>query len=241
MKKLVMISGCGHTGTTLLARMMGVHSEIYNPPFETNIFLAYNSLKWKYLIESLYKEARRKKKDYKVLLEKTPRHIWHIDFIRRKLPETKFILMTRNGKDVIASLYERYKDIQASIRRYKDDSLLTIRQIDDKKVFLLRYEDLIENPKKCLKEIMNFVELKFESDMLNFHQTKVSWFKLDEIKKKSRKDGVSHNNFRNWQVNQPLFKSPKTWKERIPKKNWIDLENFFEEEGNKIMNTLGYP
>ena len=241
MKKLVMISGCGHTGTTLLARMMGVHSEIYNPPFETNIFLAYNSLKWKYLIESLYKEARRKKKDYKVLLEKTPRHIWHIDFIRRKLPETKFILMTRNGKDVIASLYERYKDIQASIRRYKDDSLLTIRQIDDKKVFLLRYEDLIENPKKCLMEIMNFVELKFESDMLNFHQTKVSWFKLDEIKKKSRKDGVSHNNFRNWQVNQPLFKSPKTWKERIPKKNWIDLENFFEEEGNKIMNTLGYP
>ena len=62
MKKLVMISGCGHTGTTLLARMMGVHSKMYNPPFETNIFLAYNSLKWKYLIESLYKEAKREKK-----------------------------------------------------------------------------------------------------------------------------------------------------------------------------------
>lgn len=241
MKKLVMISGCGHTGTTLLARMMGVHSKIYNPPFETNIFLAYNSLKWKYLIESLYKEAKREKKDYKVLLEKTPRHIWHIDFVRRKLPETKFILMTRNGRDVIASLYERYNDIEASIRRYKDDSLLTIRQIDDNKVFLLRYEDLIENPEKCLKEIMTFVGLKFESSMLNFHQTKVSWFKLDEIKKNSREDGVSHNNFRNWQVNQPIFKSSKTWKERIPKKKWIDLENFFEEEGNKIMNTLGYP
>ena len=84
-----MITGCGHTGTTLLARMMGVHSQIYNPPFETNIFLAYNSLKWQYLIESLYREAEREKRKFKVLLEKTPRHIWHVDFVRRKLPKTK--------------------------------------------------------------------------------------------------------------------------------------------------------
>ena len=235
-----MITGCGHTGTTLLARMMGVHSQIYNPPFETNIFLAYNSLKWQNLIESLYREAEREKRKFKVLLEKTPRHIWHVDFVRRKLPKTKFIIMTRNGKDVIASLYERYKDIDASIRRYKDDSLLTIRQIDDKKVFLLKYEDLIENPKKNLEKVMAFIGLEFENEMLNFHQKKVSWFKLSEIKKNSRKDGVSHDNFRNWQVNQPLFRSSKTWKDRILKKNWIHLENFFEDEGNKIMKTLGY-
>ena len=140
MIKLALITGCGHTGTTLLARMMGVHSMIYNPPYETNIFLAYNVLQWDDLLELHFSKAKETKEECRILLEKTPRHIWHVDYINSVVPTAKVILMTRNGRDVVASLYERTGDIDSAILRYKDDSYLTRNKKQkpaNQRVFLL--------------------------------------------------------------------------------------------------------
>ncbi len=240
MIKLAMITGCGHTGTTLLARMMGVHSKIYNPPYETNIFLAYNVLKWDVLLESQYIDAKKNKKKCRIFLEKTPRHIWHVDYIRRAVPGVKFILMTRNGRDVVASLYERTGDIKGAILRYKDDSLLTIRQLDNDDSLLLKYEDLILNPYIELSNVMSFIGLEFEESMLNFHESAVNWFDLSNSEKGTGEEGIEHDKLRNWQVNQPIFTKSKQWNERVPKKYWPEVDKFFSENGNEIMNKLGY-
>ncbi|MDC1447719.1 sulfotransferase [Candidatus Thioglobus sp.] len=241
MLEFVMITGCGHTGTTLLARIMGVHSKIYNPPYETNLFLAYNVLKWNSLLEEHYSDAKKSKEDCMVFLEKTPRHIWHIDYARKAILNAKFILMTRNGRDVIASLYERSGDIQASILRYKDDSLLTIRQLDEQSVLLVRYEDLIINTNSELTKIMSFINLKFEESILNFHESKVNWFNLkDTTKGNGKGDGVEHDKLRNWQVNQPIFATSKLWNERIPREHWGEVDQFFKDCGDEIMQKFGY-
>lgn len=236
-----MITGCGHTGTTLLARMLGVHSKIYNPPYETNLFLAYNALQWESLLESHYLDAKKAKEDCNVFLEKTPRHIWHIDYVRKAVLNAKFILMTRNGRDVVASLYERTGDIHASILRYKDDSLLTIRQLDEQSVLLVRYEDLITDCSYELTRVMHFIGLEFEESMLNFYETPVNWFNQKNIEKGGPKDeDDNHNKLRNWQVNQPIFHHSKQWNERIPKKYWVEVDRFFEDCGDTIMQKLGY-
>ncbi len=236
-----MITGCGHTGTTLLARMLGVHSKIYNPPYETNLFLAYNALQWESLLESHYLDAKKAKEDCSVFLEKTPRHIWHIDYVRKAVLNAKFILMTRNGRDVVASLYERTGDIHASILRYKDDSLLTIRQLDEQSVLLVRYEDLITDCSYELTRVMHFIGLEFEESMLNFYETPVNWFNQKNIEKGGPKDeDDNHNKLRNWQVNQPIFHHSKQWNERIPKKYWVEVDRFFEDCGDTIMQKLGY-
>jgi len=236
-----MITGCGHTGTTLLARIMGAHSKIYNPPYETNLFLAYNVLKWNSLLEEHYLDAKKSKEDCMVFLEKTPRHIWHIDYARKAILNAKFILMTRKGRDVIASLYERSGDIQASILRYKDDSLLTIRQLDEQSVLLVRYEDLINNTNSELTKIMSFINLKFEESILNFHENTVHWFNLKDTKKGNGKgDGIEHDKLRNWQVNQPIFSTTKSWNERIPREHWNEVDQFFKDHGDEIMQKFGY-
>ncbi len=235
-----MITGCGHTGTTLLARMLGVHSEIYNPPYETNIFLAYNALKWEALLKSHFLDAKNAKEDCSIFLEKTPRHIWHIDYVNRVVLNAKFLLMTRNGRDVIASLYERTGDIYESILRYKDDSLLTIRQLDNQSSLLVKYEDLITNPYFELNRIVEFIDLKFEESMLNFHESTVNWFNLDSTEKGTGAEGVEHDKLRNWQVNQPIFSHSKLWNERIPKEHWAEVDQFFEDCGDAIMQKLGY-
>jgi hypothetical protein len=241
MIKLAVITGCGHTGTTLLARMMGVHSSIYNPPYETNIFLAYNALQWNKVLESHFSKAKKAKVNCEILLEKTPRHIWHVDFINRAVPNAKIILMTRNGRDVIASLYERTGDIDSSILRYKDDSYLTLRQLNNSLCTLIRYEDLIENLELELTRILDFIGLRYEESILNFHKTPVNWFHQKKIVKgEPMDDGDEHNKLRNWQVNQPIFIQSKKWSDRIPPEHWEKVDNFFENSGNEIMEKLGY-
>jgi hypothetical protein len=240
MMKFLMITGCGHTGTTLLARILGVHSEIYNPPYETNMFLAYNTLKSEELLKSHFLDAKNAKKGCSVFLEKTPRHIWHVDCVKRVVPDARFLLMTRNGRDVIASLYERTENIYESISRYKDDSLLTIRQLDAQSSLLIKYEDLIINPHLELNKIVKFIDLKFESSMLNFHKDTVNWFNLDDTEKGTGIEGIEHDKLRNWQVNQPIFTNSKPWNERIPSEHWAKVDKFFEDCGNKIMSRLGY-
>ena len=106
---LILICGCGHTGTSILARIIGEHPSIYFVTIESGMFLANRHYKESDYIKKYEEEA--KKNGNSLILEKTPRHIWHVDYIRRKYPGTKFILTTRDGRDTVASLYERTKDI----------------------------------------------------------------------------------------------------------------------------------
>lgn len=238
--KLALLTGCGHTGTTILARMLGAHSKVFNPPFETNIFLAYNVLKWRVLLDAEVLKAKKEKPGCELLLEKTPRHVWHVDYVRRVLPETRFVLMTRNGRDVIASLYARTQDLQGSIRRYKDDSLLTIRQLDGPNTMLVRYEDFIDTPEKELAGILAFLGLKWEPEVLSYHEKPVAWFGVQGFEKGSGSEGAEHDKLRNWQVNQPLFRPSSSWTEKIPESLWGEVDEFFASTGDCIMKELGY-
>ena len=235
------ITGCGHTGTTLLARIIGSHSQIFLPLRETNIFLAYNALIHNSLLENEILNAKKEKPNAVYFIEKTPRHIWHVDYIRRVVKDSKFIFVTRDGYDVIASLYKRNHNISESISRYKDDSLLTIRQLDQNDSILVKYEDVLSNTGKELTNICDFLGLKYEKEILNYHQTLVSWNNFDPIKKgDGLEEGDGHNYLRSWQANQPIYRHSVPWKEIIPKEHWDEVLDFFDKCGNKIMINLGY-
>jgi protein O-GlcNAc transferase len=240
MINLAFITGCGHTGSTLLARIIGEHSQIFLPLRETNIFLAYNALIHNALLEKEILNAKSIKPHSIYFIEKTPRHIWHVDYIRRVTKDSKFIFSTRDGFDVIASLYKRNHNISESIRRYKDDSLLTIRQLDQTDSILIKYEDIIFNTNEEVTKICKFLNLKFEKDMLNYHQTQVSW---NEVESNYQADGageISHDKLRSWQANQPIYQNTLGWKEIIPNKYWDEVIDFFDKSGNEIMKSLGY-
>jgi hypothetical protein len=238
--KTAFITGCGHTGTTLLARIIGNHSQVYLPLRETNIFLAYNALIHNSLLEAEILTAINDNPNALYYIEKTPRHIWHVDYIRRATSDSKFILCTRNGYDVIASIFKRTMDIKESIRRYKDDSLLTIRQLDQSDVILVKYENIILCRGEEIKKICKFLGLKYEKEMLNYHKKEVSWNNVNEMKKGNGLEGDEHNSLRNWQANQPIFQNFKTWNEIIPEHHWEEVSIFFESYGNEIMLELGY-
>jgi hypothetical protein len=235
---LLLICGCGHTGSSILARIIGDHSDIYFVNRETGMFLANRHyLEDEYLSEFSESAMRENRK---IILEKTPRHIWHVDYIRRKYPGTKFILTTREGRDTVASLYERTKDIGFSLTRYQDDSILTLRQVFLGDTYLQHYEKLIEDPQHAIKNICEWVGLNFEQRMLNFHLKPIEWNLNNPY---SSGQPNNHDQLRNKQVNSPLQKNTISWQERVPKKYHAQIEDFFSKDGIgfKIMKDLGYP
>ena len=174
-----------------------------------------------------------------LILEKTPRHVWHVDYIRRKHPDSNFILTTRDGREVVASLHERTKDFKGSLTRYQDDSILSLRQMGQKDTMLVRYEDLIDDPTTLMQEICAWVGIDFEPEMLEFHQKPIKW-NMDNPYSHGMLD--AHDLLRNKQVNSPLEKPARHWSERLPLEFHAELNEFFSEGkmGHQLMRGLGY-
>lgn len=237
MPSLILICGCGHTGSSILARVLGSNSSIFFVPKESGAFLANRYYLESTLIADFRSAAKGENKS--LILEKTPRHIWHVDYVRNNYLNTKFILTTRDGRDVIASLYERYGDFQAALTRYKDDSIMTLRQLSRPDTMLVKYEEFVKNPNKVLNNLCLFVGVKFEEDMLDYHMTPLTW----NIDVNSVEEQINHHDFlRNKQVNSRIEMNKIKWSERLPLEFHSELNEFFSNDnaGFKIMKDFGY-
>ena len=231
------ICGCGHTGSSILARILGEHTKIYFVPLESGMYLAN-----RYFEEFEYRNEyinACEKEGKQFVLEKTPRHIWHVDYIRRKYKGTKFIITTRDGMEVISSLYNRTKDFDQSCSRYFDDSILSLRQLNLSDTLLVRYEDLIENPKLVLESIFNWLDLTYEENILDYYLKPINW-NFDNPYGDQKPN--NHDILRNNQVNSPLTKSKINWSDKLPEKYHNKLIKMFQngELGRKIMDKMGY-
>ena len=164
--KLAFICGCGHTGTTLLTTMLSTHSEIYTPYLETWSYI-YKEYEW--ILLTLIKEAKTRKEN--MFLEKTPKHIYHVNQIEKDYDNCKFIFCVRNGYDVIASLEKRYQDFDKAYNRYIEDTQETIKQ--ESKGLVVKYENLIKSPGQTLQNICKHLQLPYEKKMLNYHKMRL--------------------------------------------------------------------
>jgi hypothetical protein len=203
--------------------------EIYCNYLENGQFLLYNHFDLINQIQKFENDALISNK--KKILEKTPRHVWHIDYIRRILPTSKFLLTVREPVPTINSLYKRTGNLQQSIARYQDDTLQVIRQKNQKDVFIIKYEELVNDPKILVEKICKFVGIDYQDSFLNFSSKEKRWFQ----------DGTenSHIENRNSQINKPIYKNESTWFDNSAAFN-IELESWMTDIGNKIRNELRY-
>ena len=113
-----------------------------------------------------------------IWLEKTPSHLYHIDFITQQVHRPKFIHIIREGKDAVASLYDVRKkypkqwpnepaSIELSVERWLNDVEISLQYVNNSAHLLIRYENLVENPKNTLRKLCQFIEIDFTARMLN--------------------------------------------------------------------------
>lgn len=168
------ICGCGHSGTSILTRLIGAHSLIHALPGETGI-----AKKEKYSFYSTQVQGFEQAAAVNnaiIWAEKTPKHIRNLGFILDCAPSTKVILITRNPKDTVASLKRRYGKLGKSIRRWNSDTAKVLHWSRHPQCITIQYESLIKNTEPTLASVMAFLGFYFEAEQLNFHQEKVDWY-----------------------------------------------------------------
>ncbi|MGP1387194.1 MAG: sulfotransferase family protein [Thainema sp.] len=113
-----------------------------------------------------------------IWLEKTPQHLYYLDYIVQQVPDAQFIHLARNGTDVVASLYDvrqRYPDqwpdepadVKLCTARWLRDLRISLRYQGRPNHHFVRYEDLVANPAQVLETLCQRIGIVYESTMLD--------------------------------------------------------------------------
>ena len=228
---LISISGCGHSGTTLTATVLGAHKNLLLIPTETRMFLD-ESYDINNFIFNNYSNEKT------MVIEKTPNHIYVLDKIKKEYPDTKFILNIRDPRDIVSSLYSRFEDWNKSIDRLKKDFEYIKKFYSFG--YLVKYEDIVNNFEDTFIDICKYINIDFDQNMLEYYKYAPNWYGVENPKDSDGKDKVYKNNIsnheirRSWQVKQPLFDGTGRWKKELSSsqiddvvKNVGEVANFF--------------
>jgi hypothetical protein len=156
----------------------------------------------------------------------------HAFQIRTILPEAKFIYLCRDGRDVACSIKkvpshdQHVWHIAHEWKNEQQKCILVYQELlAQNAVVLVRYEDLISKPEAEMQRICEFVNLPYESKMIEFHHDQ-------ESKDESEKTPYWKN------LSKPVMKrnSAKFYKELT--KREISL---FQLVAADILESLGYP
>jgi hypothetical protein len=107
--------------------------------------------------------------------DKTPIYVEHMREIASVLPEARFIHLIRDGRDVALSRIRRALEEPPPVDRIAKSWCRRIRDARKQARRLphyleLRYEDLVTDTEPTLRRVCEFVELPYDTAMLDYHQ-----------------------------------------------------------------------
>jgi hypothetical protein len=120
------------------------------------------------------------------LVEQTPKNIFFVDLIEKQISKPTFISVIRNPQDVLLSQkykWRRYLNGGNSTKRETMRLFFTYNPIihsiiykrtinqansyeEKENFYKIRFEDILSNPEKEIREICSFLRLSFHKDML---------------------------------------------------------------------------
>lgn len=123
-------------------------------------------------------------KNKHIWLEKTPEHIFFIRDISLFVPDAKFIHITRDALDTIASMYEATRmsqnelwggewSLEYCIKRWKVCNMISksYNSYPSPQHLIIKYEDLLLDKTSMLKTCCNFIEIQYDDAMLKNYKS----------------------------------------------------------------------
>ena len=189
---VVFVVGAPRSGTTLLQRILSVHSNLFSIQGETGLFSYQNifdpkrkhfNLNDDKVIEMLYDasdivdffsrcvEFLSAHNGGARFVEKTPQHVLRLSFILKYFPCCSVIHIVRDGRDCYCSSrfpdhIPQSKSVNMFARYWKKCVSSPIAFENDRRVFTVKYEAIVNNPRLHVSNIMKFLNLKFEEEQL---------------------------------------------------------------------------
>jgi hypothetical protein len=190
----IFIIGSPRSGTTLFRLILDSHQNISCGP-ETHILKdlskvlgPYWVLLQRYGFEEAYwceriasffggfQEDYAERRGKNRWADKTPVYALHLDFINRLFPNCVFIHVIRNGYDVVKSHYDRWgyrKAMEAAWSKwhlYVSQARVLGRGLPQDRYLEIRYEDLVTDTEKKLREVLDFLGEPWDPAVLD-HQS----------------------------------------------------------------------
>ena len=231
-EKPAFIVGCGHSGTSLLLAILGSHPRIHAIPFESRIAIETNQATFLKTVSEFNRITIAAGKSR--WLEKTPKHIRHLGQIFEWLPESKVIIIIRDGRDVAYSFNKRTGNLEAGVKRWIDDNNAGKGFWSHENVHVLKYEQVISDFETTISKALDFLGESYHPGVQDYHQKERRWYS-DKVQEPESAFGDNHRQHRNWQINQPLFDGRGRWK------NFSEEElSYVNEVAGPLLAELGY-
>lgn len=201
---LVFLVGFPRSGTTLLDTILRSHSEVsvveeqqmvnamrnhLGDSVTPALLATLNDHQRNELSNVYFKELATHLSSnvkHKIVVDKFPLNINHVGLIHRIFPEAKFILALRHPYDCVLSCFMQnfqLNDAMVNFLTLEDSARLydaTMRlwneynRVLDLNVGQLKYEDLIQDLQTTVTPLLNFLDLEWDDNLLNYQQTALS-------------------------------------------------------------------
>lgn len=167
-------------------------------------------------------------------LDKTPRYYYILPDIHQTFPDARIIVLLRNPLSVLASVLTTWiGDDWLSLHRYRDDLLEAPARLIDaagaSHVSVVRYEDLVQDPKATLRGLCDDLGLAFEPGMLTYESSAdASWALGDQTRITTEQ--------------RPMAKSVEKWKRLAAEdpQAWQVLTDYLDRLGPATLERMGY-
>ena len=187
----IFILGMPRSGTTLIEKIISSHSNVSTIsesnfiPEKVYEYLNKDSESLKNFLKSDFRdEYNTFIKSFnikgKIVIDKTLTNFWHIGFIKIFFPKAKIIHVSRNPKDNCLSIFENLFDYpegwnsdQKELAEYYliyKDLMNFWNTLFGKSILNIKYEDIISNTEKKIREMIKYCDLQWENECLEFHK-----------------------------------------------------------------------
>lgn len=102
-------------------------------------------------------------------------------------------------------------------------------------VFVVRYKDMATSFEKTMRSILAFIGEEYEPEMANFHTVQRLNYS-NKIEKPPFSHGEYLKQYRNWQINQPLFDG----REKFKKNATDDEVALVNDLAGEMLSRYGY-
>ncbi len=164
------------------------------------------------------------------IIDKNPIYSLYLDNLNAIFPNSKFIVLTRDYRDNVLSR-KKYSDRHTSIYilgaswNYFYKRIFKSIKKNNLNHYILRYEDLVENPSASLQQVCTFLEIEFSDKMLHFQD-------LAKDIKQYIKENLNENDF------NKLNTMHSNLEQTISNKRVAAYKNEFTENEIQILDTI---
>ncbi|MFM7459176.1 MAG: sulfotransferase family protein [bacterium] len=187
------------------------------------------------LFTALLQASKERMPNKTIFCEKTPQHLQNVQEIHKLFPSAKFIHVKRDGRDVVNSLLKmpwrpaglinnaRFWRKYARLGEELENSLLDEKL--EKNIISIKFEELLENPPEVLKRICKFIDIDFDTSM------------LEQVHNNSQKVFADWEKQWKHKANSSLDPSRKgAYKKELSQDEQIILNHFLQKD----LTALGY-